>query len=63
MYINKFLPKPQNWVGLTMVNVSAVKMLCNCKRTTCKILLRSDTLIKTAISSSAATPKGVIEGL
>ena len=34
-----------------------LNMLCNCKRTSCKMILRLDKLIKTVISSSAATLK------
>ena len=48
-----FVTKPNNWVGLTVVNVRAVKNAVQLhKRTLSKIILHLDTLIKTVISSS-----------
>ena len=38
-----------------------LKMLCNCKITSCKIILQLDKLIKTGISSLAATLKVAIK--
>ena len=43
-----FLPKPKNWVGLTVVNVRAVKNEVNAV-SSCKIRLRFYNSIKTKI--------------
>ena len=44
-----------------MINVRGVKMLCNCTRTSCKIILKLDRLIEIGISSSAVILKVVIK--
>ena len=57
-----FYKNQKNRVRLTawlMYVPKAVKKLCNCSRTSCKIILLLDKLTKTEVSSSAVTLKSL----